>query len=143
MQFSLIWAHFLSCNRVHQISHSLGTVQNAVKKHGTAFAVIPSRFTSGGFQNVEYKSSNALALEPLCSKISSGGSLKKVGPMVFVCLSMCQSILAPGARTAGLIATGEAPFHTLEQQKDDGINCGVMGATWHMPHANVPSLAKK
>ena len=29
------------------------------------------------FQNEKYKGSGALALEPLCSKISSGGSLEK------------------------------------------------------------------
>ena len=98
------------------------------------------------FNIEEYKGSNALALGPLCSKISSGGSLKKVASMVLVCLSVClcvrSSILAPGARMAGQIGTGEAPFEALERRKDDGANRGAIDATWHVPRANVPTLAK-
>ena len=47
-----------------------------------------------------------------------------------VCLSVCPSILARGARTAGQIGTGETPFDVPERQKDDGNNDSVAGATW-------------
>ena len=40
---------------------------------------------------------------------------------VSVCVSICPSILV-GARTAGPIETGEAPFDAPEQRNDDGAN---------------------
>ena len=51
-----------------------------------------------------------------------------------VCVSVfvCPSILAPGARKAGQIGTGEAPFDAPEWRKDDGANRGAIGGTWHM-----------
>ena len=59
-----------------------------------------------------------------------------------MCLSARSSILAPGAQTAGLIGTGEAPFDVPERRKDDGASRGAIDATWHVPRANVPTLAK-
>ena len=50
-------------------------------------------------------------------------------------MSVCPSILANGARTAGLIGTGEGPFDAPERRKDDGANRGVIGTTWHVPRA--------
>ena len=54
---------------------------------------------------------------------------------VCVCLSVCPSILEPGAQTAGPIGTGEAPFDAPKRRKDDGANRGVIGTTWHVPRA--------
>ena len=56
------------------------------------------------FKIVEYKGFKALALKALCSKIFSGGSLKKESGR---CLSVCPSIFTSGVRTAGPIGTGE------------------------------------
>ena len=67
---------------------------------------------------------------------------KKVGSMVFVRVSVCPSILAPGARTDGLNGTGEAPFDAPEPRKDDGANRRAISAKWHVPSTNVPSSAK-
>ena len=55
--------------------------------------------------------------------------------MVCVCLSVCPSILAHGARTAGQIGTGEAPFDAPERRKDNGNNGSVAGTTWYAPRA--------
>ena len=55
---------------------------------------------------------------------------EEVGPMVFVCLSVCPSILARGAPTAGQIGTGDTPFDAPERRKDDGNNDSVAGTTW-------------
>ena len=60
---------------------------------------------------------------------------KKVGSVVFVRVSVCSSISASGARSAGPIETGEAPFDAPERRKDDGANRGVIGTTWHVPRA--------
>ena len=55
-----------------------------------------------------------------------------------VCVSVCSRILAPGARTAWLILTGEAPFDAPERRKDDIDNRRAIGRTWYAPRANVP-----
>ena len=55
--------------------------------------------------------------------------------MVFVCLSVYPSILAPGSRTAGAIGTEEAPFDAQERWKDDGANREAINGTWHVPRA--------
>ena len=75
-------------------------------------------------------------------KISPGGSLKKVGSMVFVCLCVHSSILAPGARTAKPIGTGDGLFDAPDLRKDDGVYCGVNGATCHVVRVNVKTIAK-
>ena len=58
---------------------------------------------------------------------------EKFGSIVFVCVSVslcvCSSILAPGARTAGPIGTGEELFDATEQRKDDGANHGAISGT--------------
>ena len=54
---------------------------------------------------------------------------EKVGSIVFVCVSVCPSILSPGAGTGGRIGTGEAPFDAPEPQKNDGTNRGAIDAT--------------
>ena len=33
-------------------------------------------------------------------------------------------------------------FDAPERRKDDGANHGAIGATWNVPRANVPTLAK-
>ena len=66
---------------------------------------------------------NALALEPLCSKISSGGPLEKsswAGVCLYVCMSVCPSIFDSGAQAAGRIGKGEYSFDAPEQWKHDG-----------------------
>ena len=60
-----------------------------------------------------------------------------------VCVCVCPSILAPAARTAEPIGTGEAPFDAPKRRKYDGANRGAIGARWHVLRANVPTLAKK
>ena len=45
-------------------------------------------------------------------------------------MSVCPSIWAPGAKTAGPIGTGETPFDALERWKDAGANRKAIGATW-------------
>ena len=65
----------------------------------------------------------ALALEPLCSKISSGGPLEKsswAGVCLYVCMCVCPSIFDSGAQTAGRIGKGEYSFDAPEQWKHDG-----------------------
>ena len=59
------------------------------------------------------------------------------GVCVCVCfyVSVCPSILAPGAGTGGRIGTGEAPFDAPERRKDDGANRGTIGETWLVPRA--------
>ena len=78
----------------------------------------------------------------LCSEISCRKWVKEIQLAGPVSLCVCPSILAPGARTAGPIGTGEGSFDVPERQKDDGANCGAIGATWHVARANVPTLAK-
>ena len=56
--------------------------------------------------------------------MSSGGSVKKVGPMcLYVCWYVCPSILDSGEKTAGPIGTGKAPFDAPERWKRGGRNC--------------------
>ena len=55
---------------------------------------------------------------------------------VSVCVCVRSSILAPGARTAGPIGTGEGLFDAPDRQKDDGANRVAIGARWHVPRAN-------
>ena len=82
-------------------------------------------------------------IKPLCSDISSGWSLRKIGSIVFVCLCVCSSIFAPGARTAELIGTSGISFDAPEQRKDDGANRGAIGATWQVPRPTCQPLQKK
>ena len=42
---------------------------------------------------------------------------EKVGSIVFVCVSVCPSNLAPGAGTGGRIGTVEAPFERQNRGK--------------------------
>ena len=81
------------------------------------------------FKIAEYTGSNALALKALCSKISYGGSLKESSsPDVCLSVCLCSRIFASGARMAGPIGTGEAPFDASKRQKDDGWK----GVIWHI-----------
>ena len=59
--------------------------------------------------------------------------MKKVGRDVFVCVSVCPSVLARGAQTAGPIGTGVAPFDAPIRRNDDGADLGSVGATCHVP----------
>ena len=52
-------------------------------------------------------------------------------------MHVCPSILAPGARTAGPIGTGEGSFDAPERRKDDGDKNGVIGTLWHEPRAGA------
>ena len=58
------------------------------------------------------------------------------------CVSVCPSILAPGARTAGPIGTGVGSFDATERWKDDGANCKAICATLHVARASVPTISK-
>ena len=55
---------------------------------------------------------------------------------------VCPSILASGARTAGLIGTGEALFDAPERWKVDGFICRAIGATRHVPRTISQTLEK-
>ena len=70
---------------------------------------------------------------------------KEVGPM-FICLSVrlsvCSSILATGARTAGLIRTGEHSFDAPERRKDDGTGCGPIRCAWQVLRAILQKVVK-
>ena len=55
---------------------------------------------------------------------------------------VCPSILAPGARTVGLIGTEEAPFDAPERRKNDGAICKAIGAARHVPRVISQTLAK-
>ena len=62
---------------------------------------------------------------------------------MYVGMSVCPSIFASGARTAGPIGTGEYPFDAPERRKDDGNGLGPIGCTWHVPRAIAQTLVKK
>ena len=83
------------------------------------------------------------SIEGLCSKIFPGGSLEKnAGRPVFVCMYVCPSIFASGARTVGRIGTGEYSLYANEKRKNDGNDFGPIGCTWHLPRAIAQILAK-
>ena len=74
-------------------------------------------------QNRRVKRFSCLSIKGFRSEISFGGSLEKVGRLVFVhlyvCLSVCPSIFASGAQTPGPIGTGEYSFDAPERREDD------------------------
>ena len=55
---------------------------------------------------------------------------KQSGRCLCVCMYVCPSIFASGARTAGWIGTGEYSFDAPERRKDDGNSFGPIGCTW-------------
>ena len=57
------------------------------------------------------------------------GRWENVGRAMFVCLYVCASIFACGARTAGPIGTGKYSFDAPERRKDDGAICEPIGCT--------------
>ena len=68
------------------------------------------------FKFIEYKGSNALEFEPLCSKISFGGSMEKVVGPVFVCMSACPSVRAfSPLEPERLVGSGRANIHSMRR----------------------------
>ena len=57
-------------------------------------------------------------------------------------MSVCPSILASGARTAGLIGTDEYLFDVPERWKNDGASCGPIGCAWHVPRAILQKVVQ-
>ena len=60
---------------------------------------------------------------------------KKVGRIVFVCVSVCPSISGHSARTAVLIGTGVTPIDVPRRRNDHGAGRGSAGGTWHVARA--------
>ena len=67
---------------------------------------------------------------------------KLVGRCLSVCVHVCPSIFASGARTAGRIRTGGYPFDAPERREDDEISFGPIGCTWDVPRVIVQTPAK-
>ena len=55
---------------------------------------------------------------------------------------MCSNIIGIGARTAGPIGTGEAPFDVPEQRKDYDGNFRVTGGIWHVTRTILQTCIK-
>ena len=55
---------------------------------------------------------------------------------------VCRNIIGIGARTAGLMWTGEAPFDALEQRSDHGDNFRVTSGMWHVIRAILQTLVQ-
>ena len=62
---------------------------------------------------------------------------------MYVCLSVCPSIFAFGARTASWIGKGEYSFNAPERRKDNDSDFGPIGCTWYVPRVIAQTLAKK
>ena len=58
-------------------------------------------------------------------------------------MSVCPSILAYGARTAGRIGTDKYSFDAKERLKNDGNGFELIGFMWHVPRAIAQTPAKK
>ena len=76
-------------------------------------------------------------------EISSGERVKEMELAGPVCVYVCPSIFASGARTAGRIGTGEYSFDAPERRKDDGNSFELIGCTWYVPRAIAQTFAKK
>ena len=57
-------------------------------------------------------------------------------------MSVCLRIFDPETKTADTIGTREGRFDVSERQKDDGANCGVISAPWHVTRAVPWKIAK-
>ena len=87
---------------------------------------------------VESNGINASALKVLRSEISSGGSVEKVGRIVFAsyCVSMLvQAFFDSGEKTSILIETGEILFDGPERKKDNGAHCRAIEPNQHVARA--------
>ena len=96
--------------------------------------VQPRETLNDFIQNRRVKRLQCYSVEGFCSKISSGGSLEKVVGPVFVCMSVCTSIFASGARTAG--RSGRANIHSMRRNgKKTMVTVSDRSAargTWHV-----------